>query len=150
VRGVETARTGGASGQCVCRAGALGAGQQAVAEKSNEITAIPDLLRCSTWRRVVSSDAWVSESHCPNDHRCRRDYVLGLKDNIPLVRRRQLWLDTEVARGACRSGNDRERPWPIEIRRYAISSQIDWLDAKATGPDSKRGRVESTGSSAMM
>ncbi len=45
--------------------------QQAVAEKSNEITAIPDLLALLDLRGAVVSDRrhGLSESHCANDRR---------------------------------------------------------------------------------
>jgi len=58
VGGVGRGEPGRASGQRVRRPGALGVGAAAVAEKSNEITAIPDLLGLLDLRgAVVSIDA---------------------------------------------------------------------------------------------
>lgn len=57
---------------------------------------------------------------------------MTLKDNHPtLCEDVQLWLDTEVARGRLPIQETLEKDHGrIEIRRYAISSQIEWLEAK--------------------
>ncbi len=123
--------------------------QQAVAEKSNEITAIPDLLSLLDLEgAVVSSDAMgCQKAIAQTIIDAGADYVLGLKDNHPtLCDDVQLWLDTEVARGRLPVLETIEKDHGrIEIRRYAISSQIDWLDAKADWAGLQAvGRVEST------
>jgi predicted transposase YbfD/YdcC len=123
--------------------------QQAVAEKSNEITAIPDLLRLLDLEgAVVSSDAMgCQKAIAQTIIDAGADYVLGLKDNHPtLCDDVQLWLDTEVARGRLPVLETIEKDHGrIEIRRYAISRQIDWLDAKADWAGLQAvGRVEST------
>ncbi len=123
--------------------------QQAVAEKSNEITAIPDLLSLLDLEgAVVSSDAMgCQKAIAQTIIDAGADYVLGLKDNHPtLCDDVQLWLDTEVARGRLPVLETIEKDHGrIEMRRYAISSQIDWLDAKADWAGLQAvGRVEST------
>jgi predicted transposase YbfD/YdcC len=108
--------------------------QQAVAEKSNEITAIPDLLALLDLHgAVVSMDAMgCQKAIAQTIVDGGADYVLTLKDNHPtLCEDVQLWLDTEVARGRLPIQETLEKDHGrIEIRRYAISSQIEWLEAK--------------------
>jgi predicted transposase YbfD/YdcC len=123
--------------------------QQAVAEKSNEITAIPDLLALLDLQgAVVSIDAMGCQKAIADQIvEAGADYVLALKDNHPtLCEDVQLWLDTEVAGGRLPVQETVEKDHGrIEIRRYALSDQIDWLEAKPdwTGLQAV-GRVEST------
>ncbi|MDS4071413.1 MAG: ISAs1 family transposase [Candidatus Competibacter sp.] len=123
--------------------------QQAVAEKSNEITAIPDLLALLDLRgAVVSTDAMgCQKAIAQTIIDAGADYVLALKDNHPtLCEDVQLWLDTEVACGRLPIQETIEKDHGrIEIRRYAVSSQIDWLEAKPDWAGLQAvGRVEST------
>ena len=108
--------------------------QQAVAEKSNEITAIPELLGLlDRAGAVVSIDAMgCQKAIAQTIIDGGADYVLTLKDNHPtLCEVVQLWLDTEVARGRLPVQETLEKDHGrIEIRRFALSPQIDWLDAK--------------------
>jgi predicted transposase YbfD/YdcC len=122
--------------------------QQAVAEKSNEITAIPDLLALLDLQgAVVSADAMgcqktIAQAIIGGG----ADYVLALKENHPtLCEDVQLWLDTEVAQGRLPVQETVEKDHGrIEIRRYALSRQIDWLDAKPHWAGLQAlGRVES-------
>jgi predicted transposase YbfD/YdcC len=123
--------------------------QQAVAEKSNEITAIPDLLALLDLHgAVVSADAMgCQKAIAQTIVEGGADYVLTLKDNHPtLCEEVQLWLDTEVAGGRLLTQETIEKDHGrIEIRRYALSSQIDWLEAKPDWAGLQAvGRVEST------
>ncbi|MFO1372608.1 MAG: ISAs1 family transposase [Candidatus Competibacteraceae bacterium] len=123
--------------------------QQAVAEKSNEITAIPDLLGLLDLQgAVVSIDAMgCQKAIAQTIIDAGADYVLALKDNHPtLCEDVRLWLDTEVAHGRLPVQEAIEKDHGrIEIRRYALSSHLDWLDAQPdwTGLQAV-GRVEST------
>ena len=122
--------------------------QQAVAEKSNEITAIPDLLALLDLRgAVVSIDAMgCQKAIAQMIVEGGADYVLTLKDNHPtLCEDVHLWLDTEVARGRPPIQETLEKDHGrIEIRRYSISSQLDWLEAKPDWAGLQAvGRVES-------
>ena len=123
--------------------------QQAVAEKSNEITAIPDLLALLDLHgAVVSADAMgCQRALAQTIIDAGADYVLALKDNHPtLCEAVRLWLDTEVARERLPVQETVEKDHGrIEIRRYALSSSIDWLDAKPDWAGLQAvGRVEST------
>ncbi len=123
--------------------------QQAVAEKSNEITAIPDLLSLLDLEgAVVSADAMGCQKAIAQTIIAgQADYVLALKENHPtLYEDVQLWLDTEVTRGRlpvlATVEKDHGR---IEIRRTVLSSAIDWLEAKPDWAGLQAvGRVEST------
>jgi predicted transposase YbfD/YdcC len=123
--------------------------QQAVAEKSNEITAIPDLLALlDLCGAVVSIDAMgCQKAIAQTIVEGGADYVLTLKDNHPILCEEvQLWLDTEVARGHLPIQETIEKDHGrIEIRRYALGSQIAWLEAKPDWAGLQAvGRVEST------
>jgi predicted transposase YbfD/YdcC len=123
--------------------------QQAVAEKSNEITAIPDLLGLLDLAgAVVSIDAMgCQKAIAQTIVDGGADYVLTLKDNHPtLCEDVRLWLDTEVARGRLPVQETLEKDHGrIEIRRSALSPHIDWLDAKPDWAGLQAvGRVEST------
>ena len=123
--------------------------QQAVADKSNEITAIPDLLALLDLRgAVVSIDAMGGQKAIAQATvDAGADYVLALKANHPtLCADVQLWLETEVARGRLTVTEIVEKDHGrIEIRRYALSHPIDWLEAKPDWAGLQAvGRVEST------
>ena len=124
-------------------------GQQAVAEKSNEITAIPDVLGLLDLRgAVVSIDAMGCQKAIAQTRiDAGAEYVLTLKDNHPtLCADVQLWLETEGAGGrlAVRETVEKDHG-RIEIRRYALSLPIDWLEAKPDWAGLQAvGRVEST------
>ena len=123
--------------------------QRAVAEKSNEITAIPDLLALFDLQgAVVSADAMGCQKTIARTIvEGGADHVLALKDNHPtLCEDVQLWLDTEVAGGRLPVQETVEKDHGrIEIRRYALSGHIDWLDAKPAWAGLQAvGRVEST------
>lgn len=123
--------------------------QQAVAEKANEITAIPDLLGLLDLHgAVVSIDAMgCQKAMAQTIIEAGADYVLALKANHPTVCDDvHLWLDTAVARGRLLVQETVEKDHGrIEIRRYALSDRIDWLEAKPDWAGLQAiGRVEST------
>lgn len=123
--------------------------QRAVAEKSNEITAIPELLGLLDLQgAVVSIDAIGCQKTIADQIiEGGADYVLALKDNQPTLSADvQLWLDTEVARGRLAVIETVEKDHGrIELRRYALSDRIDWLEAKPAWRGLQAvGRVEST------
>jgi predicted transposase YbfD/YdcC len=105
-------------------------GQQACAEKSNEITAIPALLeRLELTGALVTIDAIGCQTEIAEAVRERgADYLLALKDNWPA-------LAAEVARFFATAApatldahqtidGDHGR---IEIRRHAVCHEVQWL-----------------------
>ena len=123
--------------------------RRAVAEKSNEITAIPDLLALLDLHgAAVSIDAMGCQKAIAQTLvDAEADDVLALKDNHPtLCEDVQLWLDTEVARGRLTVLETVEKDHGrIEIRRHALSDRIDGLAAKPDWAGLQAvGRVEST------
>jgi predicted transposase YbfD/YdcC len=128
--------------------------QRAVAEKSNEITAIPDLLGLLDLRgAVVSTDAMGCQKTIARTIvEGGADYVLALKDNPPtLCEDVQRWLDTEVARGRLPVQETVEQDHGrMEIRRSALSSRPTGSMRNRTGPGCKRSAGwSSPGSSAI-
>jgi predicted transposase YbfD/YdcC len=123
-------------------------GQQAVADKSNEITAIPELLSLLELSgATVSIDAMGCQKSIAQCIVARdADYVLALKDNHPtLCEEVALWLDSEfeAKRLTVLTHTDKGHG-RIEERCYAISDRIDWLSGKAQWPGLQAvGMVES-------
>lgn len=123
--------------------------QQAVADKTNEIPVIPDLLAMLELNgAVISIDAMgCQKAIAKTIVQAGADYVLALKDNHPsLSEDVRLWLDTETAQGRLPQQETVEKGHGrIEIRRYALSERIAWLAPKSewTGLQAV-GRVEST------
>ena len=123
--------------------------QQAVADKTNEITAIPDLLALLELPgAVVTIDAMGCQKAIARTLvEAGADYVLALKDNHPTLSEEvRLWLAAETARGRLPQPETVEKGHGrIEIRRYALSEQIEWLAPKPEWAGLRAvGRVEST------
>ena len=123
--------------------------QQAVADKSNEITAMPDVLSMLELKgAVVTMDAMGCQKAIARQiDEAGGDYVLALKDNHPtLCEEVSLWLDTETAKGALPVHETLEKDHGrIETRRYSLGSAIEWLEQKPEWSGlSAVGRVEST------
>jgi predicted transposase YbfD/YdcC len=109
--------------------------QQVVGEKTNEITAIPDLLSMlDISGALVSIDAMGCQKRIAETLiDAKADYLLALKDNHKdLCEDVRLWLDTETAAGrlAIHETVDKDHG-RIEIRRYGLSAGIDWLEQKS-------------------
>lgn len=122
--------------------------QTAVADKANEIVAIPDVLSMLELKgAVVTMDAMGCQKAIARQIvEAGADYVLALKDNHPsLCEEVCLWLDTETTKGALATQETVEKGHGrIETRRYSLSSDIDWLEQKPEWVGlSAVGRVES-------
>jgi predicted transposase YbfD/YdcC len=115
-------------------------GQLKVEEKSNEITAIPALLRLlDVTGAVVTIDAMGCQKDIAKTITEQgADYVLALKDNHPtLAEAVTVFLNDARATGFADIAHayhetvdgDHGR---IETRRYWITSEIEWLGAKAS------------------
>lgn len=123
--------------------------QQAVGEKTNEITAIPDLLSMlDITGALVSIDAMGCQKRIAETiSEAKADYLLALKDNHKaLCEDVKLWLDTEAAAGRLPVHETVDKDHGrIEIRRCYLSTEIDWLEQKSEWKGlSAVGRVEST------
>lgn len=123
--------------------------QQAVADKTNEITAIPELLSLLDVRgAVVTIDAMGCQKAIAQDIiNAGAAYVLALKDNHPTLSKDvRGWLDTETAQGRLPQQETVEKDHGrIEIRRYALSHPITGLEQKTDWAGLQAvGRVEST------
>lgn len=133
-------------------------GQVKVDEKSNEITAIPELLRVLELQGcVVTIDAMGCQKDIAADIiQAKADYVLALKGNHATVNEefREYFDDTIPA------GADAKTPRPedmdfyetidkghgrIEVRRYWHTTDIGWFeDKKLWGGMRSAGMVESS------
>jgi predicted transposase YbfD/YdcC len=123
--------------------------QQTVDAKTNEITAIPDLLSMlDIAGALVSIDAMGCQKHIARTViDAKASYLLALKDNHrQLCEDITLWLDTETAKGRLPVAESVDKNHGrIEIRRYSLSRDLDWLEQKADWAGLQAvGRVEST------
>ena len=116
-------------------------GQEAVADKSNEINAIPLLLeRLELEGALVTIDAMGCQTSIAKAIRGKgADYLLALKDNWPaLAEEVRLYFDTAPA-GALdtheTTDGDHGR---IEVRRAFVSHDVGWLTSDRRFPDEWR------------
>ena len=115
----------------------LALGQSAVAGKSNEITAVPELLRALELAGcIVTLDALHCQKNTAREiHEADADYVLALKGNQGTTHAEvRAYLDDAIARSApelaqvqtLEKGHGR-----IETRRYWQSTHIGWFADRA-------------------
>jgi len=113
-------------------------GQLATEEKSNEITAVPNLLDmldiagCIITADAISCQKGIARGITEKG----ADYVLGLKDNQPTLRRdtaeyfsaalenKNLYPETKHVQTS-EKGHGR-----IEIREYYLTTDLDWLSGR--------------------
>src|ERR1700686_683311 len=116
-------------------------GQEAVYEKSNEITAIPALLeRLDLEGALVSIDAMGCNPNIAQSILdAKADYLLAVKDNQPTLHADvKSYFDTapsaEVER--CETlGKDHGR---LELRAHTVSNVVDWYAAQRSYPGAPR------------
>ena len=121
-----------------CREDGFCLGQRAVEEKSNEITAIPELLdKIQIKGQVVTIDAMGTQTAIAEKIRKKRaDYVLALKGNHGTLHEDvRLYLsDPEVKQALQASGQYKrtieKAHSQIEIREYYQTEMISWLNCK--------------------
>jgi predicted transposase YbfD/YdcC len=120
-------------------------GQLAVDEKSNEITAIPELLRMLELSgAIVTIDAMGCQKEIARTIRQRRaDYVLALKANHEhLFEQVVTFFDGAWAHGRQGQGIRYHREWSRghgrdECRRCWATSDLDWLEGREEWQDLK-------------
>ena len=113
-------------------------GQKAVSEKSNEITAIPELLdKIQIKGQIITIDAMGTQKSIAEKIRNKRaDYVLALKRNQGgLYEEVELYFsDRETLEGIRKKGNyastTEKAHGQIEKREYYQTDEIGWLAQK--------------------
>jgi predicted transposase YbfD/YdcC len=112
-------------------------GQQACAEKSNEITAIPALLeRLELTGALVTIDAMGCQTDIAKAIRAKgADYLLCLKDNWPALcaEVERFFTDADPTKLDCHKTTDGDHG-RIEVRRHAVCHSIDWLTSDRRFP----------------
>ena len=106
-------------------------GQLAVAEKSNEITALPELIRALELAgAVVTVDAMGCQKNVAKEiSEADADYVLALKGNQGHAYAEiKSYLDDAVARKALAAHEETDKGHGrVEIRRYYQSDRVAWF-----------------------
>lgn len=113
-------------------------GQKAVEEKSNEITAIPELLnKIQIKGQIVTIDAMGTQTAIAEKIKKKRaDYVLALKKNQSCMYEevREYFSDEKFLKVIQNEGNYRKTQekahGQIEIREYYQTEDIKWLNQK--------------------
>jgi len=113
-------------------------GQVAVDQKSNEITAIPELLTLLDVKdRIITADAMHTQ-RATSEAVCARggDYILALKGNQgTLFEDAKLYLDDPALTANCQSFQSVDADHGrIETRTAVISDDIDWLQERHDWP----------------
>ena len=114
-------------------------GQKSVEEKSNEITAIPDVLdKINTKNQIVTIGAMGIQTAIAGKIRSKRaDYVLALKGNQTSLHEdvRLYFEDAEVLQEIRDKGNykrtSEKAHGQIEIREYFQTDDIHWLPQRS-------------------
>lgn len=113
-------------------------GQKAVNEKSNEITAIPELIeRLQIKGQIITIDVMGTQTAIVEKIRRKRaDYVLELKGNQGSLYEevKEYFADKELTREIEKSGNYKktkeEAHGQIETREYYQTEDIQWMIQK--------------------
>lgn len=113
-------------------------GQKAVEEKSNEITAIPELLeKIQVKGQIVTIDAMGTQREIVKKIRSKRaDYVLAVKGNQgTLFEELQEYFADEELRKKVKEGDGYKRTkekahGQIETREYYQTEDINWLSQR--------------------
>ena len=115
-------------------------GQEAVAEKSNEITAIPLLLeRLELDGALVTIDAMGCQTEIAEAILGKgADYLLALKDNRPaLAEEVRRFFDAPAGRPRTHETTDGDHG-RIEVRRHVVSHDVGWLVSDRRFPGEPR------------
>lgn len=114
-------------------------GQKSVEEKSNEITAIPEVLdKINIQGQIVTIDAMGTQTAIAEKIRSKRaDYVLALKGNQGILNEdvRLYFEDADIVCQIQDAGNYKKTiekaHGQIEIREYFQTDNIHWLSQKS-------------------
>ena len=109
-------------------------GEKRVDEKSNEITAIPDLLDALNVKgHIITTDAMGCQTEIVKKIRKKRaDYVLALKGNQPNLHEdvKQYFDDPDLLSGCAYVNTLEKARGGIEKREYWQTEDISWLPQK--------------------
>jgi predicted transposase YbfD/YdcC len=116
-------------------------GQEAVFEKSNEITAIPALIeRLNLTGALLSTDAMgcqVSIAQAARD--AGADYLLAVKDNQPTLHAEiESYFATAPAAEVEKFETIDKGHGRFEVRTYSVSHQVDWYATERSYPGAPR------------
>lgn len=112
-------------------------GQEATAEKSNEITAIPLLLdRLLLKGSIVTIDAMGTQVEIAEKIiEKEADYCLALKENRPALHAEvERYFADPKAEGVTTCEAAEKDHGRLEIRRHSVTSEIDWLSSDRRHP----------------
>lgn len=116
-------------------------GQEAVDEKSNEITAIPVLLeRIDLEGALVSIDAMgCNPDIAQNILDAGADYLLAVKDNQPTLHAEvKSYFDTAPSGEVERCETLGKEHGRFEVRTHTVSHLVDWTTAERSYPGAPR------------
>ena len=116
-------------------------GQEAVDEKSNEITAIPLLLeRLDLDGALVSIDAMgCNPDIAQNILDAGADYLLAVKDNQPTLHAEvRSYFDTAPSSEVERHETIGKEHGRLEVRTHTVSHVVDWTTAERSYPGAPR------------
>jgi predicted transposase YbfD/YdcC len=116
-------------------------GQEAVDEKSNEITAIPALLeRIDLAGALVSIDAMGCNPNIAQSILdAEADYLLAVKDNQPTLHADiKSYFDTAPSSEVERSETIGKEHGRLEIRAQTVSHSVDWIASERSYPGAPR------------
>ena len=126
-------------------------GQLAVADKSNEITAIPLLLKdLAASGALAGSLVSIDAMGCQSDIAetivdLGGDYLLATKDNQKTAHAEiQLYFDAAPAEEIDALTEVDKAHGRIETRRHLVSQRVDWMSGKRRYPDEPRFKGLST------
>ena len=116
-------------------------GQEAVEEKSNEITAIPMLLeRLAIKGALVTIDAIACNPKIAQDIiDAGADYLLAVKDNQPTLHGEiKSYFDTAPPQEVASLTHVDKAHGRLETRRHVVSTKIDWMSGSRHFPGEPR------------
>lgn len=116
-------------------------GQEAVDEKSNEITAIPALLdRLDLKGALVSIDAMGCNPNIAQSIvDAEADYLLAVKDNQPTLHAEvRSYFDTAPSGEVERVETVGKEHGRLEIRTHTVSRTVDWIASERSYPGAPR------------
>jgi predicted transposase YbfD/YdcC len=116
-------------------------GQEAVEEKSNEITAIPALLeRIDLEGSLVSIDAMGCNPNIAQSILdAKADYLLAVKDNQPTLHADlKSYFDTAPAAEVERCDTLGKEHGRLEMRAHTVAHSVDWIASQRSYPGAPR------------